>query len=229
MLAAAQATKQYTSDFVFDDQDASHGAKTSKLKENLDTTPPTEPRILILNADTLDAAIYLQRTHKISNVAVLNMASMSKPGGGYLKGAAAQEESLCRATRHVLSSAFLVSSSSLSSLFQCLDDPYKTVPGEFHCVSSFWHSSHSFTDRQWSYPLPEFGGLYTPKLPVFRGSQASGYEFLPVPKFVSVVSVAGVSHWLKRLFVYNTEHWSLQPTKILQPSSEMERDSFKAS
>lgn len=44
--------------------------------------------------------------------------------------------------------------------------------------------------RQWSYPLPRFGGLYVPHVTVFRGSEEAGYPFLNKPEFLSFVAVS---------------------------------------
>lgn len=49
--------------------------------------------IIISDKTTYDAAIELN--NEVSNVCILNFASYFKPGGGFIKGAYAQEESLC--------------------------------------------------------------------------------------------------------------------------------------
>jgi len=69
--------------------------------------PATKPLTIRLRvADTLDAAAELHqdsksRNAKSSRIAILNMASPLRPGGGFLNGATSQEESLCmRTTLH---------------------------------------------------------------------------------------------------------------------------------
>jgi uncharacterized protein (TIGR02452 family) len=43
------------------------------------------------------------------------------------------------------------------------------------------------------YPLPEFGGIYSPAVTVFRGAEADGYPWLEQPAPMSFVAVAAYS------------------------------------
>ena len=62
----------------------------------------------VVDGDCLDAAV-IARQHYGQRTVILNMASASNPGGGWTKGAGAQEENLCRRT----------------GLSFCLLDPYE--------------------------------------------------------------------------------------------------------
>jgi hypothetical protein len=59
--------------------------------------PSRKTKIQVVDADSFNAAIELGKKHGPNGgkVAVLNMASHAHPGGGWLKGATAQEEALC--------------------------------------------------------------------------------------------------------------------------------------
>lgn len=51
--------------------------------------------IRVLNSDTIDAAISLSYSSQAKPVLILNMANANHSGGGWLKGALAQEEAIC--------------------------------------------------------------------------------------------------------------------------------------
>lgn len=94
--------------------------------------------------------------------AVLNMASSIRPGGGVANGSMAQEEELCRR------------SDLLYSLYSFTDK------GEIF----------DFIQESSKYPIPKYGGIYSPRITIYRepGTYKSMYE----PKKCSVISVAGI-------------------------------------
>ncbi len=57
---------------------------------------PSTPAIQVTNETTLAAARRFARRHGDEDMLALNFASARQPGGGFLSGASAQEESLCR-------------------------------------------------------------------------------------------------------------------------------------
>lgn len=72
--------------------------KFSRLHKNAVKSKNYKTVIEVVNESTLDGALALMKRDKRAKVAILNFANATHPGGGYKKGASAQEESLCRQT-----------------------------------------------------------------------------------------------------------------------------------
>ena len=99
-------------------------------------------------------------------VAVLNMANRKNPGGGVYGGAGAQEEYCFRCSDY------------FRSLYQFVD--YGIEYGVEH--------SHK------SYPMDRnHGGIYSPNVTVFRGTEEEGYPFIEKPWQVNFIAVAGIN------------------------------------
>ena len=97
---------------------------------------------------------------------VLNIANRRNPGGGVMKGADAQEETLSRRT----------------NLFRSL---YQFAP---------YAGQYGVTPSRHQYPLDRnFGGIYSPGITVFRDTEQKGYALLEEPFKIAVVSVAGMN------------------------------------
>lgn len=116
-------------------------------------------QVVVLEKDTFEAAKELGE-----HCGVLNMASFSRPGGGVLKGSSAQEEELCRRSNLYLSLSY------------------------YH-NQDYEHLYEACSDESSQYPIPVYGGIYSPNVTVFRGLD---YELLEKPFHCNVISVPAV-------------------------------------
>lgn len=144
------------------EQDSVFYRKSFRVSDVSILSTPT--RIIVVNEDCLVAAKRLL-DHGF-NVAVLNMASGTNPGGGVASGAGAQEENLFRRT----------------NLFRSL---YQFAP--YACDYGLNMSPNQ-------YPMDmNYGGIYTPNATVFRGTEAEGYPLLKKPYSMSFIAVSALN------------------------------------
>lgn len=117
--------------------------------------------VSVESIDCVEAGFRMQDQQM--NPVVLNMANARQPGGGYLSGAGAQEENLCRRSAYCLA---LEAPEPLYELIRQRRDDH--------------------------YPLGGEDGIYTPNVMMLRGSEDAGYEWLPRPRCLSFVAVAAI-------------------------------------
>ena len=108
------------------------------------------------------------------NPAVLNMASLYHPGGGVLQGSSAQEEELCRRSTLAI------------SLYQF------SLPGGRYGDLADMVGVKRRAER---YPMDNmYGGIYSPGITFFRGTQEEGYALLDETFQAAVISVASLNY-----------------------------------
>lgn len=136
-----------------------------KVVLKYDTLPRYETEIKVINNDCLyEAKNMIENGLK---PAVLNMASFHTPGGGVINGSAAQEENLFRRTN------------LFKSLYQ------------FHHVGDMY----GIEQKDERYPLEmNYGGIYTPKVIVFRGSDDVDYQLMEEPFYVDIITLPAVKN-----------------------------------
>ena len=123
-----------------------------------------ETIIEVTEKDCLKETVRL--SHEGLYPAVLNMANRRTPGGGVLNGSRAQEESIFRRTN------------IFRSLYR-----FTSFAGNFGIDKSEKH-----------YPLdPDFGGVYSPDVILFRDSEKHGCKLLDTQEYVSVITVAAMN------------------------------------
>ena len=125
------------------------------------------PEITVVADDCLDTAHkWVEEIKDFTEIAVLNMASRSNPGGGVTRGAGAQEE----------------------YLFRC-SDYYKYL---YRYAS--YASEYNVTRSHYQYPLDRnFGGIFSKAVTIFRKNEENGYALADKPWKVNMIAVAGMN------------------------------------
>lgn len=132
----------------------------------------TDTQLSVLNVDCIIATRDL--VGQGYNPAVLNMASLYHPGGGVLQGSGAQEEELCRRSTLAI------------SLYQ-----FSLPGGRYGDLADMVRVKR----RAERYPMDNtYGGIYSPDITFFRGTQDEGYVLLDEPFRAAVISVASLNY-----------------------------------
>lgn len=138
---------------------------SKKLNINYNSLPKYNTEVKVVNNDCLYEAKKL--IDDGFSPAVLNMASFSTPGGGVINGASAQEENIFRRTNLFL------------SLYQ------------FSSIGL----NYGIKQKEERYPLHfRYGGIYTPKVAVFRGGEDVNYELLDDLFYVDIITLSALKN-----------------------------------
>lgn len=153
----------YVNDFgeeiEFSDRKLKTGSKMYQEDEIVDVSGSPRFESTRIYVQNIDS--FLKALDMGKGVAVLNMASQRNPGGGVAKGSLAQEEELCRR------------SNLLTSLYS-FSEKGKII---------------GYTNKTSNYPIPTYGGIYSPGVEIYRGrSYKPYYESTKV----DVISVAAL-------------------------------------
>ena len=135
-------------------------------------TKGVRPQWLVLNQDCI--LVTRDLVEQGYNPALLNMASLYHPGGGVLQGSGAQEEELCRRSTLAI------------SLYQ-----FSLPGGRYGDLADMVRVKR----RAERYPMDNmYGGIYSPDITFFRGTQEEGYALLDETFQAAVISVASLNY-----------------------------------
>jgi uncharacterized protein (TIGR02452 family) len=161
-----------------------HRSKLGNRKEITTsiTTPFSSTMVKVVNEDCL--VVYQRLASEHNRPALLNLANAQTPGGGYRKGAGAQEENLFRRSNYYL---------SLDMEFD-----YNKQADRFWCTANCEQKPVDI--HQNIYPIEEYGAIYTSGITVFRHSEDKGYAYLEQPVYgvCAIASAAYARPELKR-------------------------------
>ncbi|KAL6057430.1 DUF2263 domain-containing protein [Balamuthia mandrillaris] len=152
----------------------------------LNSTNATLPIIEVENCTTLEAARRLVEEGE-HNVCVLNFASAHNPGGGFLKGSSAQEESLARSSGLYAT----LTSPIASAMYSAHASLRASRPRRSRSSSRGSSSSASSSSEAFSHHcLYTHHMIYSPQVPVFRDDEGL---LLDEPYLVSFISSPAVN------------------------------------
>ena len=154
-----------------------HQSKLFKRGET--SSSPSAPypstSVKVVNEDCL--VVYHRLASEKYRPVLMNMANADEPGGGYQRGAAAQEENLFRRSNYYQSLDAELDSSQQSKQY------WRTDSGEDKPIEV----------GQKMYPIDEFGAIYTSSITVFRDTEDKGYALLEQPNY-NVCSIASAAY-----------------------------------
>ena len=135
-------------------------------------TKGVRPQLHVFNRDCI--LVTRDLVEQGYNPALLNMASLYHPGGGVLQGSGAQEEELCRRSTLAI------------SLYQ-----FSLPGGRYGDLADMVRVKR----RVERYPMDNtYGGIYSPDITFFRGTQEEGYALLDETFQAAVISVASLNY-----------------------------------